>query len=227
MLTFTCSQIYLRLKGGGFPEEVQPDGFRYIGFQPTGSSKTPGSVRRIDSDVEHVVLIKTGERKQNFSQPGGQMKKRMSKGVWMLAAGIVVMALGIAQAQFEKPEDAIKYRKSSMFLMAAHFKSLGAMVQGKTGYEKEVFASNAGVVKFISALPWAAMMEPGTDKGDTTLSSAVFTEREKFIITAESFQAAAAKMADLAEAGDFEAAKGQFGAVAGGCKNCHSQFRTK
>ena len=153
--------------------------------------------------------------------------KRMSKAVWVVATGIVVVTLGIAQAQFEKPEDAIKYRKSSMFLMAAHFKNLGAVVQGKTGYEKEAFAHDAAVVKLMSTLPWAAMLEPGTDKGDTTLARAAFTQRDKFTAAADSFQVAAGKLADLAAGGDFDGAKGQFMTLAGGCKSCHSQFRTK
>ncbi len=151
----------------------------------------------------------------------------MKRVMWVTAAVAVAAAVGIAQAQFEKPEDAIKYRKSSMFLTAAHFKNLGAVVQGKVQYDKEAFSRDAGIVKLMANLPWQAMAEPGTDKGDTTLSRAAFSEREKFTAVAESFQNATAKLAELASAGDLDAAKGQFGAVAGTCKSCHSQFRTK
>lgn len=36
-----------------------------------------------------------------------------------------------ALAQFAKPEDAIKYRKSSLFVMGQHFGRIGAMAQGR------------------------------------------------------------------------------------------------
>ena len=87
---------------------------------------------------------------------------------------MVAFAIGAAYAQFAKPEDAIQYRKSVMFLIAQHIKRIGAVVQGKSDYSKDEFSANADAVKMLSTLPWTAMMEPGTDKGDTTMSSAVF-----------------------------------------------------
>ena len=58
----------------------------------------------------------------------------------------VVFVFGAAYAQFAKPEDAIKYRKSVMFLIAQHFKRMGAVIQGKSAYKKEAFSANADVV---------------------------------------------------------------------------------
>ena len=44
------------------------------------------------------------------------------------ASALLMLAMGLpAQAQFAKPEDAIKYRKASFTVMAAHFGRLGAM----------------------------------------------------------------------------------------------------
>ncbi len=38
------------------------------------------------------------------------------------ASALLLLAMGLpAQAQFAKPEDAIKYRKASFTVMAAHF----------------------------------------------------------------------------------------------------------
>ncbi len=42
---------------------------------------------------------------------------------------VVVMVAAVASAQFAKPDDAVKYRKSVMTLIATHFKRMGAMVQ--------------------------------------------------------------------------------------------------
>ena len=51
----------------------------------------------------------------------------------MLLAVATVIGLASAlpaSAQFQKPEDAIKYRQSAMFVMGNHMGRLGAMVQG-------------------------------------------------------------------------------------------------
>jgi len=142
---------------------------------------------------------------------------------------IVVLAVGIgfAYAQFAKPEDAIKYRKSVMTLIVQHFKGLGAVVQGKAPYDKDAFAKNAEVLKVLATLPWQATLEPGTDKGDTTLSAAVFKNQDEFKKIAMTFENETAKLAQFASSGDLEGSKTQFGVVAGSCKSCHSQFRTK
>ena len=38
-------------------------------------------------------------------------------------------------AQFAKPEDAIKFRQSAMFVMGQNFARIGAMVNGKAPYD--------------------------------------------------------------------------------------------
>ena len=151
--------------------------------------------------------------------------KKMAK--IMIFVVFTVFVFGAAYAQFSKPEEAIKYRKSVMFLIAQHFKRMGAVVQGKSAYDKDSFSANSDVLKMLSALPWEASMEPGTDKGDTTLSSAVFKKKEKFMEASQSFETATAKLAETAKGGDFKAIKAQFGVVAQNCKSCHGQFRTK
>jgi len=139
----------------------------------------------------------------------------------------VTVAVGGAYAQFAKPEDAIKYRKSVMFLIAQHFGRMGAEAKGKASYDKEAFTRNAMVVETLSHLPWEAAMVPGTDKGDTTLNAAVFAEQAEFKAGAQAFEAATAKLVSVSESGDLSAIKAQFGEVAKSCKGCHKQFRTK
>lgn len=83
------------------------------------------------------------------------------------ASALLMLATSLpAQAQFAKPEDAIKYRKASFTVMAAHFGRLGAMANGRVPYDPKAAAENADVVATLSKLPWAAFGE-GTDKGDT------------------------------------------------------------
>ena len=139
----------------------------------------------------------------------------------------VVFAFGAAYAQSAKPEEAIKYRKSTMFLIVQHFKRMGAVAQGKSAYDKDAFSVNADVVAMLATLPWDAMMEPGSDKGDTTMSSAVFDKPAQFKKAAESFETATAMLAGKAKGGDLNAIKAQFGNVAQNCKSCHTNFRKK
>lgn len=80
-----------------------------------------------------------------------------------------------AQAQFAKPEDAVKYRKASFTVMAAHFGRLGAMASGRAPYDAKLAAENAEVVATLAKLPWAAFGE-GTDKGDTRAKPEIWKE---------------------------------------------------
>ena len=138
---------------------------------------------------------------------------------------LVVMVAGVAVAQFAKPEDAIMYRKSVMFLIAQHFKNMGAVLQGKADFDRNVFAKDAEVVKMLATLPWSAFQEPGTDKGDTTMTSAVFEKKEEFLKISENFQNATAILAEAAQGADLDGLKEPFNAVAQDCKACHKAFR--
>lgn len=139
----------------------------------------------------------------------------------------VAAALGGAYAQFAKPQDAIKYRQSVMFLIGQHFGRMGAMVKEQIPFNQQVFDDNAMVVETLSRLPWEAAMVPGTDSGDTTLNSELFMKPAKFREAFQNFETQTAKLVSLAQSGDFTAIKAQFGEVGKSCKACHDQFRTK
>ena len=138
---------------------------------------------------------------------------------------VLVLTAGGVYAQFAKVDDAITYRKSVMVIIVQHFKQMGAMVQGKAPYDQQAFADNAAVVKVMATLPWEAFLVPGSDKGDTTLSSAVFSKTEAFKKTASAFEASTAKLEALSQNADLKAIRAQFGAVAKSCKECHKPFR--
>ena len=82
-----------------------------------------------------------------------------------LAAAAITLSTPAA-AQFAKPEDAVKYRKSALTVMGAHFGRIGAMATGKVPFDAKLAAENADVVVAMSKLPWSAFGE-GTDKGET------------------------------------------------------------
>lgn len=141
------------------------------------------------------------------------------------ASALLLLAMGLpAQAQFAKPEDAVKYRKASFTVMAAHFSRLGAMANGRVPYDAMAAASNADVVAAMSKLPWAAFGE-GTDKGDTRAKPEIWKEPAKYKEAADKMQAEIVKLNTAAQAGNIDALKAAFGPAAATCKACHDNFR--
>jgi cytochrome c556 len=141
------------------------------------------------------------------------------------ASALLLLAMGLpAQAQFAKAEDAIKYRKASFTVMAAHFSRLGAMANGRVPYDAMTAASNADVVAAMSKLPWAAFGE-GTDKGDTRAKPEIWKEADKYKEAADKMQAEIVKLNTAAKAGNIDALKAAFGPAAATCKACHDNFR--
>jgi cytochrome c556 len=141
------------------------------------------------------------------------------------ASALLLLAMGLpAQAQFAKPEDAIKYRKASFTVMAAHFGRLGAMANGRVPYDAKAASDNADVVATLAKLPWAAFGE-GTDKGDTRAKPEVWKEAAKYKEAADKMQAEIVKLNTAAKAGNIDALKAAFGPAAASCKACHDNFR--
>jgi cytochrome c556 len=142
-----------------------------------------------------------------------------------IAGALMLVAMCLpAQAQFAKPEDAIKYRKASFTVMAAHFGRLGAMANGRAPYDAKAAAENADVVATLSKLPWAAFGE-GTDKGDTRAKPEIWKEAAKYKEAADKMQAEIVKLNTAAKAGNIDALKAAFGPAAATCKACHDNFR--
>lgn len=129
-----------------------------------------------------------------------------------------------AFAQFQKPEDAVKYRKATFTVMAAHFGRLGAMANGRIPFDAKVAAENAALVDTLARLPWDAF-GPGTDKGETRALPAVWTEQAKFKAASDRLVAESAKLNAAAKTGNLDAIKTAFGAVGQSCKACHDDFR--
>ncbi|MDM4768122.1 cytochrome c [Pelomonas sp. SE-A7] len=149
----------------------------------------------------------------------------MFKQVLIALAGTVVLA-GAAQAQ-QRPEQAIKYRKSVMTLMGSHFGRLGAMAQGRIPFDAAVAADNAQLVAMLAKLPFNSF-GPGTDKGlPHRAKPEVWTETAKFKEAADAFQAEAPKLEAAAKTGNLDQFKAAFGAVGKTCKACHDTFQAE
>jgi len=148
----------------------------------------------------------------------------MKKLMWAAAAMAGLMTALPAAAQFAKPEDAIKYRKSAFTVMSAHFARIGAMVNGKAPFDPKAAADNADVALLLSRLTITAFGD-GTDKGETRAKPEVWAEGDKFKAAAAKLQDEMTKLNAAAKTGNLDAIKAAFGPVGQACKSCHDHFR--
>ena len=141
-----------------------------------------------------------------------------------LVATLGALASLPASAQFQKPEDAIKYRKAAFTVMGAHFGRIGAMASGKAPFDAAAAAANADIVATMSKLPYAGFIE-GTASGDTRAKPEIWTERAKFDAAANKMQDEVSKLNVAAKSGNLDQIKVAFGAAGQSCKACHDNYR--
>jgi cytochrome c556 len=155
-------------------------------------------------------------------------QRKFMKAIFLTAAAAALLAMTApASAQFAKPEDAVKYRQSTLFVMGQHFGRIGAMASGRAPFDAKIAAENAELVASLAKLPWAAF-GPGTDKGgDTKAKAEIWTEQAKFKEAGDKLIAESGKLAVAAKTGNLDAVKTAFTATAGTCKSCHDAYRNK
>ena len=138
-----------------------------------------------------------------------------------LAAAAVALP---AAAQFAKPEDAIKYRKSALSVMGAHFGRVAAMATGRIPFDAKAVAENVEIATYMSKLPYVAFIE-GTDKGDTKAEPKIWAEKDKFNAAATKMQDEMVKLNIAAKTGNLDTIKAAVGETGKSCKACHDVYR--
>lgn len=141
----------------------------------------------------------------------------------LATAGLVLAASASAQS-FQKPEDAIKYRRGAMTVLGAHFGALGAMANGRVPFDAAAAARHADVIALVSHLPFAGFA-PGTEKGETRAKPDIWLEPAKFKADADKMEEAVGKLASAAKTGSLDNLKAAFGPAGRSCKACHDDFR--
>jgi cytochrome c556 len=151
--------------------------------------------------------------------------KRFVPTLLMTGAALLGSAIALpAAAQFAKPEDAIKYRKSAFAVMAAHFGRVAGMANGRIPFDAKAAADNAEVATVLSKLPYAGFV-PGSDKGETKAEPKIWTEMDKFNAAASKMQEEMAKLNVAAKGGNLDAIKAAVGETGKSCKACHDNYR--
>jgi cytochrome c556 len=143
----------------------------------------------------------------------------------VLAAAAVVMATP-ASAQFAKPDDAVKYRQSVMYVMSTHFGRIGAMANGKAPYDAKAAIDNAQIVATMAKLPWpgfSAESEKATVQ--TRAKPEVWSNAAKFKEDGDHLVAETGKLLAAAQTNNLDNLKTAFASTGKACKSCHDDFR--
>ncbi|MBQ4849957.1 cytochrome c [Pseudoalteromonas sp. MMG012] len=130
----------------------------------------------------------------------------------------------LANSLFDKPEDAIEYRKAAFQLIRYQIGDMGDMLKGKVPFNADKFAQRANNAASLSSLPWEAFIT-GSGKGDTSALPAIWSDRAKFDAKAKSFAEYAQALAVAAQSGDKKIIEPAFKNWAKGCKDCHKSFK--
>ena len=147
-----------------------------------------------------------------------------------IVGGVALAAMAFALpagAQFQKPEDAVRYRQSAFNVMGNHFSRIGAMVNGRVPFDAGAAQVNADIVQSMSRLPYAGFIAGTESIGNTSALPEVWSQADKFKGAAQKMQDEVAKLSVAAKTGNAEQLKTAFGAAAASCKSCHDDFRKK
>ena len=143
-----------------------------------------------------------------------------------LAAITLAAAVGTAPAaaQFQKPEDAIKYRQSAMALQGATLGQVFAMANGRVPFDAKVAEENIEIVAMLNRLQFRAFVE-GSDKGNTKAKPEIWTQKDKFAASVAKSQEDVAKLVVAGKSGNLDQINAAGGGGGQSCKACHDEFR--
>jgi cytochrome c556 len=148
---------------------------------------------------------------------------RMMRAVWIaaLAAGMTLPAA----AQFARPEEAVKYRQATWFVLNQHFTRIGAMTRGRVPFDGRLALRDAEVVAALARLPSAAF-GPGTDLPNNHARPEIWTETQRFRELGDRLVADTTRLLAVARTQDLDQIKAAYGAAANTCKECHDAYRS-
>lgn len=144
----------------------------------------------------------------------------ISSGAAALVCGVLLATP--AWAQFQKPEDAIKYRQSALTVMGNHMGRLAAMARGNAPYDAAAAQNSARIVDTMAKLPWEAFV-PGSDKGTTGAKPELFQNLAEVRTLSERLNQETGKL--VSAAGSLDTLRTQVGATGAACKACHDKYR--
>lgn len=129
-------------------------------------------------------------------------------------------------------EDQIRFRQSAYsFISWNAGKIKKQVVDQPATYDKEQVIAAANAIAAVANSGLGALYGAGTDQGTgwrpTQLKPEFFQKPEEARRVAVAFNSAANELARVAQSGDLDAIKTQFGKLSETCKSCHNNFRQR
>ena len=151
----------------------------------------------------------------------------MKKLSFVLAATALCAPLWVssAQAQFAKPEDAIKYRQSAFTMLGNHMGRLQPVLKGQVAFDAAAVNANVAVIQTLSTLPWTAFAA-GT-QASSSAKPEIWSDAAGFKAAQQKFEAAVVQLSAAADSGDLNKLRSAAGDVGASCKACHDSYRAK
>jgi len=147
----------------------------------------------------------------------------MRIGTMALAAAAMVFAGAAAHAgDGADASGPIAGRQAGMLMSGALMGSIKGALDRGDDVKTLGFAARS-IATWANAIP--GLFPAGSDQGDTEAMPAVWSDRAGFEARAKAYADAAAKLADLAKAGDKDGFAAQFQVVRGTCNECHRVYK--
>lgn len=144
---------------------------------------------------------------------------------FVIAAVLGLVTALPAAAQFQRPEQAVKYRQSVMALQNAHLSRLFAMTSGRVPFDAKLADENIEIVAMMNRLPFVAFIEGSEKVGNTRAKPEVWTEKDKFAAAAAKSQEDVLKLVAAGKTGNLDQIKAATSAVGQSCKACHDVYQ--
>lgn len=161
--------------------------------------------------------------------------RSLRRGAPIVAAlGAVALTLGAAARSSAAADDAaakpdphaavVQARQAGFRLQLAAFFQIKAAIARGDDVKTLVLPASA-IAGWGKAIP--AMFPPGSSASGTKALPTVWSDRAGFEAAAAEMTAAAAKLTDLAKAGDMPGFQTQYAALGKTCGDCHSKYRVE
>lgn len=151
----------------------------------------------------------------------------MQRVLTSLAIATLGASLSAAAYAQSVAEDAIKYRRGVLAAHGWNMGIMGQMVKGERPYNQAEFVQRATNLAALSKMALEGFTIPGSESGNTKAKPDLFMEMDNFKAGMQKMETEAAKLVQVAKAGNMNAIKAQHGELAKACKACHDKYREK
>lgn len=148
----------------------------------------------------------------------------MLKTQTLLAGACALLVGGAAQAE-SAAEAAVDFRQGVMNVYAWNITAMRRMARGDAPFDVAAFQGYANDLSATAGLDVLKGFPEDSITDESDARDEIWLDWETFVERHGALKEQAAKLAEVAAAGDEAAIKEQFGKTAGTCKGCHDDFK--